>query len=119
GLAKLLVSCRANVGGRERGSWLLATRILDARILDARILDARGRRVGILQSAAQIGLAPPVSLGKFRQLQRHYREIGSEALALNSLAARRHEPGGREPDRPVSLERNQAFDRALAKAPRT
>src|SRR6202035_2969181 len=77
GLAELLISRRAHIGGRQRGSWLLATRILAARIRGA-----RGRRVGILQSTAQIGLAQPVSLGKFRQLHRHYREIGSETLAL-------------------------------------
>src|ERR1700748_2176729 len=113
GLTELLVSCRANVGGRERGSRLLA-----ARFPGARILSTSGYRVGILQSAAEIGLTPPVSLGKFRQLQGHYREIGSETLALNTLAARRHEPGGGEPDGAVSLKRNEAFDRALAKAPR-
>src|SRR5712671_2545257 len=60
GLAELLINRRAYVGGRERGSWLLATRILAARILATRIRGARGHRVGILQSTAQIGLAQPV-----------------------------------------------------------
>src|SRR5580704_13458138 len=32
GLAELLVSRRAHIGGRERGSWLPATRILAGRI---------------------------------------------------------------------------------------
>src|SRR5262245_33493422 len=116
-LGQLLVARRADVAGGDRGSlfgsggWSRPGRGVD-RGLNLN----RGRLIRILQCAGQIGLVPAFAASELGKLERGNGKVGLETFTLNLPAIRGGEAGSRQPDRAAITERNDTFDRALAKA---